>query len=120
MARRDARDRVFSDRSPDDFPAPDDEASVVNVSGHPGSQPVPRGRTMPGQDSPRPGRRRQVEINAESGRALDTKTANLLTGAVTAPEKRHLTVKETVENSDPNVRAAYLDHLFLPPRRDRA
>ena len=70
--------------------------------------------------SPRPGRRRQVEVNAESGRALDTKTANLLTGAVTAPTKRHLSVKETVENSDPHVRAAYLDHLFLPPGRDRA
>jgi hypothetical protein len=130
--RRDARYRVFRDRSTDtgtdsstgDYDtAGDDEAEVQNVSGEPGLALTPRATTTPrpGQDSPpRPGRKRNIEISATSGARLDQKAANLLTRAATTGA-RHLTAKETVENSDPHVREAYLDHVFglNLPGRDR-
>jgi hypothetical protein len=108
--RRGARDRVFDDRSTDttdDFPAPDDEADVVNVSGHPGSQPVvPRPRVITPHVPPRVGRRRQVEIDAQSGQALDSGMAKGLSRVA----QHRAQVRGIIEGSeDP---AGYLRHLF--------
>jgi hypothetical protein len=124
-ARRDARDRVFGrdhdttdDDIRDDFPAVGAYDIASTVYGPP--DPYVREVDGPEYVSPRVLRHRTpVEVNARSSEVLDQRSANLLTGAVTAAEK-HLTPAETVEQSDPHVRAAYLDHLFLRPGRDRA
>ena len=120
MARRHARDRVFADHDTrDDFPAGDAYDIASTVDGPP--DPYVREVDGPGKYvSPRVLRHRApVEISATSGAALDQRSANLLTGAVTTAEK-HLTPAETAEQSDPHVRAAYLDHVFGLNLPDRA
>jgi hypothetical protein len=102
-ARRNARDRVFSDH------APDGEDEVQNVSGHPGQPLTPRAVTppRPGQDpSPRVGRKTQVQISAQSGETLDQDMAKGLSRAA----QHRAQVRGIIEGSkDP---AGYLGHLF--------
>jgi hypothetical protein len=125
--RTNPADRVFRDRSTsttdddtrDDFPAVGAYDIASTVDGPP--DPYVREVDSPGKYvSPRVLRHRTpVQINATSGAKLDQRSANLLTRAATTGA-RHLTSAETVEQSDPHVRAAYLDHVFGLNLPDRA
>jgi len=87
MARRDARDRVFADRSTGHFEkVGETEADdIVDVSGmpSPNTTEVRRPRTV---TAPPPGQhvshRRPVEVNAETGQRLGTRTERALSEAV--------------------------------------
>ncbi len=107
-ARRDVR--RYGDRSTDNFPAVgDDEAEVVNVSGQrsPNTEMQPRPRTI---TAPPPGRslrpRTPVEIDAESGRALDENMQKATMAAV-----RRACIKAAVDRAAPGERE-HLAFLF--------
>jgi len=117
-ARRDVR--RYGDRSTDNFPAVgDDEAEVVNVSGQrsPNTEMQPRPRTiMPPPSGQHVSHRRPVEINAETGQRLGTRTEKALSEAV-----GKLSIAETVDDAHPSERGM-LEHIFglNLPGRDRA
>jgi hypothetical protein len=130
MARRNARDRVFADHdrststsTTDDFPA----VGAYDIASTVDGPPDPYVREVDGQPGkyvlPRVLRHRApVEVDSQSSAKLGQRSADLLTGAVTAAEK-HLTPAETVEHASthPSVRPM-LRHLFGTnlPGRDRA
>ena len=109
-----------NDHTRDTFAKVGEYDDVENVSGAPwqGSQMVRRPRTI---TPPRPGRaispRRQRMINAQSGETLDAK----LERGLSAAAQRHLTIRETVDQSHPSARPM-LRHIFglNLPGRDRA
>jgi hypothetical protein len=90
------------------FPDDGDETQVQNVSGTPGFTPPgfpspPRGI----DDLVPPGRRRQVQITAQSGEALDARTAGALRAhAARQADQQHYDWQRDIRP------AAYLDHVF--------
>ena len=87
-----------------DFPkAGDDEADVVNVSGHPGTTPpVPRPRTMDTTAPGYAGHRAQIEIDAQSGEQF---------GAATAARAQRVWADAVEHLSGPHTRG-YLRNVF--------
>jgi hypothetical protein len=115
--RRDVR--RYGDATTDTFATVgDDEDQVVNVSGapSPNTEMLARPRTVtaapPGQ---RVSRRTPVEINADTGQRLGTRTERALTDAV-----GKLSTCESVDQAHPSIRPT-LEHLFglNLPGRDR-
>ncbi len=93
---------------------------VENVSGAawPGSQMVARPRTAVPLPPARPvSRRTPVEVDAESGRALDENLARSLTRAA-----ERAALRKQIDDAHPSERPM-LEHIFglnLPGQRDRA
>ena len=109
--RRDPRDtRAFGDTTTDVFPTVgDDEAQVVNASGapSPNTETVRRPRTVTAPPSGQHvSHRRPVEINAETGQRLGTRTEKALSEAV-----GKLSIAETVDDAHPSERGM-LEHIF--------
>jgi len=90
------------------FPEDGDEARVQNLSGAPGEgyQALRPGSHLGEHRPPRPGRKDQLEIDAESGEALGTYTAQALAHAVHRADQEHFARQK---DTSP---AAYLGHVF--------
>lgn len=109
------------DKSTSTFPkVGDDEAQVVNVSGapSPNTEMVRRPRTVPATTPGGPtSHRTPVEINAETGQRLGTRTERALSEAV-----GKLSIAESVDRVEYPREREMLRHVFglNLPGRDRA